>query len=64
MSAAATRLITAEEFGRMPEPPDGSKEELVKGVIVTMPPPKSRHGYVQLKCGRLIGNFVDSSRLG
>ncbi len=64
MSTAAVNLITAEEFGKMPDPPDGSKQELVKGVIVTMPPPKGRHGIVQLKIGRLLGNFVDERRLG
>lgn len=64
MSAIATPLITAEEFGRMPDPLDGSKEELVKGVIVKMPPPKARHGRVQLKIGRLLGNLADERRLG
>lgn len=64
MSTVAARPITAEEFGRMPEPADGSKEELVKGVIVTIPPPKGRHGIVQLKIGRLLGNFVEDRRLG
>ncbi len=64
MSTVAARLITAEEFGRVPEPPDGSKEELVKGVVVTMPPPKGRRGFVQLKIGRLLGNFVEDRRLG
>ncbi len=64
MSAVATKLITAEEFGRMPEPPDGSREELVKGVIVTMPPPKGRHGFVQLTIGAMLLAFVKANRLG
>jgi Uma2 family endonuclease len=64
MSTAAVKLITAEEFGRMPEPADGSKEELVKGVIVTMPPPKGRHGYVQLAIGAILRAFVKAGRLG
>ena len=33
------KLLTAEEFMELPDPIDGSKQELVKGVIVTMPPP-------------------------
>jgi Uma2 family endonuclease len=64
MSVLATKLITAEEFGRMPDPPDGSKQELVKGVIVTMPPPKAIHGIVQLRIGRKLGNFADERNLG
>lgn len=64
MSSVAAKLITAEEFSRRPQPADGSKEELVKGVVVTMPPPKGRHGYVQLKIGRKLGNFVEDNRLG
>ncbi|MBX9628560.1 MAG: Uma2 family endonuclease [Gemmataceae bacterium] len=48
MSAAtATKLLTAEEFARLPDPPDGSKQELVKGEVVTMPPPSFAHGKVQ-----------------
>lgn len=64
MSTTTVKLITAEEFGKMPEPIDGSKEELVKGVIVTMPPPKARHGIVQLQIGVLLKNFVTPRRLG
>jgi Uma2 family endonuclease len=36
-------LLTAEEFGRRPDP--GYPEELVEGKIVKMPPPKARHGF-------------------
>lgn len=68
MSAVATnpaiKLMTAEEFARRPEPADGSKEELVRGEIETMPPTKGRHGFVQVRFARIIGNFVDEHRLG
>jgi len=64
MSTTTVKLITAEEFGKMPEPIDGSKEELVKGVIVTMPPPKGLHGIIQAKILRKIGNFVEDRNLG
>jgi Uma2 family endonuclease len=64
MSAIATKLITAEEFMNMPEPADGSKQDLVRGEIVTMPSPKGMHGIIQSKVDRLIGNFVDEHRLG
>jgi Uma2 family endonuclease len=47
MSTVAHKLITADEFFRMPEPVDGSKQELVQGEIVTTPPTGYRHGDVQ-----------------
>jgi Uma2 family endonuclease len=43
----ATKLLTAEEFAALPEPADGSKQELVRGEIVTMPPTRHVHGLVQ-----------------
>ena len=42
--ATAEALLTAEEFGRRPDP--GFPEELVQGRIVTTPPPKPSHGQV------------------
>ena len=64
MATVAEKLITAEEFSRMPQPSDGSQQELVRGVIVTMPPPGGRHGVCCLKIGRRIGNFVEEKGLG
>src|SRR5262249_30249621 len=49
---------------QLPDPPDGSRQELVRGVVVTMPPPGGRHGACCLKVGRRVGNFVEDSRLG
>jgi Uma2 family endonuclease len=64
MSVGTQKLITAEEFARMPDPPDGSQQELVRGVIVTMPPPKAFHGVCCAKIVRRLGNFVDEHALG
>jgi len=64
VSIATQKLITAEEFARMPNPPDGSQQELVRGVIVTMPPPGGLHGFCCLKVGLKVGNFVDGQQLG
>jgi Uma2 family endonuclease len=47
MSIATPKLLTAEEFAKLPGPPDGSKQELVRGEVVTMPPPSFIHGKVQ-----------------
>lgn len=64
MTTATQKLITAEEFFRMPNPEDGSQQELLRGVIITMPPPKGRHGVCCAKIVRLLGNFVDAQKLG
>jgi Uma2 family endonuclease len=64
MTTTAVKLITAAEFARMPDPPDGSKEELVRGVIIPMPAPGFRHGEVQLAVGSLLRQYARSSRSG
>ena len=55
-------LLTAEEFARRPDP--GYPEELVKGRIISMPPPGARHGQVCNKVGRLLGNHAEDYELG
>jgi len=62
MSTAPQPLLTAEEFGRRPDP--GYPEELVRGRIVTMSPPNRRHGQVCGKVDRILGNFVDEHEFG
>lgn len=37
MAATATRLLTAEEFERLPDPGDGSRQELVRGMVLSIP---------------------------
>jgi Uma2 family endonuclease len=61
---APAPLLTAEEFSRLPQPPDGSQQELIKGVIVTMPPPSFYHGRVCAMICRKLGNFVEAHNLG
>jgi Uma2 family endonuclease len=62
MAIGSQVLYTAEEFGRRPDP--GYPEELVRGRIVRMPPPGSRHGKVCNKTGRIVGNYADDHDLG
>jgi Uma2 family endonuclease len=64
MATVAQKLITAEEFMKMPDPEDGSQQELLQGVIITMPPPQARHEVCCSKVGRLIGNHVEAKQLG
>jgi Uma2 family endonuclease len=64
MTTATQKLITAEEFFQMPDPPDGSRQELVRGVIITMPPPGGRHGACCSRIIRRVSAFVEDQRLG
>jgi Uma2 family endonuclease len=65
MSAIAQKkFLTAEEFFLLPEPADGSQQELVRGEIVIMPSPSGMHGVTCLKTGRRIGNFVEEHDRG
>ncbi len=64
MTTATQKLITAEEFFHMPDPPDGSRQELIRGVIVTMPPPGGQHGVCCWRVARRVGNFVEDHGLG
>lgn len=64
VAVVADTLLTAEEFACRPEPQDGSREELVKGVVQKIPMPRFRHGKLQLRVGRLLAEFVDEQRLG
>jgi Uma2 family endonuclease len=56
--------LTAEEFARLPEPADGSKLELVRGVVVPTSPTSFRHGEVQLNIAALIKAYARAHKLG
>lgn len=64
MSTIAQKPITADEFLRMPDPADGSRQELVQGEIVTMPPTGFRHGRVQHRIDLLLGKFLEEHPIG
>ena len=55
-------LMTAEDFGKRPDP--GYPEELVRGRVVSMPVPDRRHGYVCLRVGQLLSAFVEKHDVG
>jgi Uma2 family endonuclease len=64
MATRSGKLLTAEEFASLPQPKDGSREELVRGVVITTPPPRFRHGKYQLRIGSLLDQFVRPRRIG
>jgi Uma2 family endonuclease len=58
MSTVAQKLLTAEEFFLIPNPPNGIQQELVRGEIITMPPPGALHGVSCVKAVHRLSNFV------
>jgi Uma2 family endonuclease len=60
--ATAEALMTAEKFGKRPDP--GYPEELVQGRVVSMPPPDRKHGYVCGQAYYLLRVFVVEHDLG
>jgi Uma2 family endonuclease len=64
MATVQQKLITAEEFLKMPDPPDGSQQELVRGAIITMPPPQGKHGVCCSNVNHALVSFVRPRKLG
>jgi len=55
-------LLSVEEFAALPD--DGMKHELNEGELITMPPPKPRHGECQAGLTAARHEFVVSHGLG
>jgi len=58
----STPLVTAEQFGRMPN--DGTKTELVRGRIVRMPVPLPYHGFVCGRAFRYLDRYAEENQSG
>jgi len=56
------RALTAADLAALPE--DGWLYELVEGYLVRMPPPKERHGYLELEIGATLRAFIKLHGLG
>lgn len=59
----AEKLLTVEEFARMVDP-HGMRTELVRGMVVMMPPAKTKHGFRAGKINRRLDEFVEQHTLG
>ena len=59
---ARARLVTAEEFARIPD--DDQHRELVEGRVVRLSPPGFRHGLFATRIAALLSQHVDAHRLG
>lgn len=56
-TAAIPKLLTAAELYRLPD--DGSRHELVRGKLITMPPPGFKRSIISNNLGFRIGNFIE-----
>lgn len=61
--ATITSLLTAEEYMALPDSFDGPTE-LVKGVLLTMPPPWPRHGELCARIAYLIQRYLENYPTG
>ena len=48
-STTSAGLMTAAEFERLPDPPNGGRQELRHGEVIELPPPKPIHGEIQYR---------------
>jgi Uma2 family endonuclease len=65
MSTVARKTpLTAEEFFLLPDPADGSQQELVRGEVIATPPSGGFHGVSCAKTVQRIGNFVADNDRG
>lgn len=61
---ATERLLTADEFDRLPQPPEGGKLELVDGKVIQMMTVSPEHGRLQVRIGAALDVFARRHRLG
>ena len=54
--------MTAQELGRLDD--DANRHELIKGVLLTMPPAKYEHMRVCANLTIILGQYVKANRLG
>lgn len=61
--ATATSLLTAEEYMALPDSFDGPTE-LVKGVLITIPPARPRHGELCARASYLVQRHLEDHVIG
>ena len=60
--STTTALITAEAYLQMAD--NGQPTELVRGEVITMPPPTPRHGQICFRAGYLLQRYLDDHPSG
>lgn len=62
MATVTETLLTAEEYGQLPD--NGRRTELVRGRIVPLNMPYPRHGEICVQIIRLVSRFLDNHDIG
>jgi Uma2 family endonuclease len=62
--AVTTKLLTVDEFARLPQPAGGIRQELHHGELFELPPVKSIHTKVQKSLVKLLEPLVNPFQLG
>jgi Uma2 family endonuclease len=60
--STTTHLMTAEELIRLDDDPH--RHELIKGELLTMPPPGEEHGLICTNLTLILGQYVKVNKLG
>lgn len=60
--STATKLLTAEEYARLPD--RGVPTELVRGEVIESNVPNPRHGEIILRVGQALMNYLDQHPVG
>src|SRR5438045_4127064 len=61
MTATTTQLMTAEELIQLDGP---NRHELIKGELLTLPPPKFEHCRIAANLTIIVGYYVRANKLG
>jgi len=64
VAPVAEKLMTAEQFFRLPDPEEGGKMELIAGRVVVHMPVSHGHGKRASRIVRKLGAFADDHDLG
>src|SRR5215216_3637895 len=56
------KTYTLEEFWQLPDPPDGSKLELIAGVLYMTPPPEYTHDNAVSRLNRILSRHLDATK--
>lgn len=64
MPMVDVKPVTAEEYALLPDPTDGTKLELIRGEVVTMPRPNWEHGEIAGNVYMMVKLFLRDHPIG
>lgn len=63
-AGAEERLLTLEEFEKLPADEEGYRYELVRGRLVREPPPNDEHRWLDARLARYLVELLEAHGLG